>query len=84
MWRLARWVKIQNYLPKFLPSLLDLKCPNGVLTITREIKTQAFRSHFFPDPEETENLNIESSNYPFPLDLPRIIQADEIREIMRK
>ncbi len=38
----------------------------------------------FSDPEEIENLNIRFSNYPPPLNLPRVIQTDEIREIIRK
>jgi hypothetical protein len=81
---MAKWAKTQSYLPKFLLSLPDLKCPNGDLAITREVKAYALRNYIFPDPEAIGHTDIRFFIYPFSLDLLKVIQADEIQEIMRK
>jgi hypothetical protein len=39
---------------------------------------------FFPDSEAIDYTNIKFSIYLFSLDLSKVIQADEIREIIRK
>jgi hypothetical protein len=41
-------------------------------------------NYFFPNSEASGRTNIKFSIYLFSLNLPKIIQADEIREIMRK
>jgi hypothetical protein len=77
-------MKIQNYFFKFLLSLPDLKCPNGDLTITREIKAYTLRNYFFPNSEAIGHMDIKFSIYSPRLNLLKAIQVNEIREIMHK
>jgi hypothetical protein len=77
-------MKIQNYLPKFLLSLPDLKYLNGDLIIIRKVKVHTLHNHFFPNFEAIGHINIRFPTYPSPLNLSKTIQANEIREIIRK
>jgi hypothetical protein len=75
-------MKIQSYFSKFLLISPDLKCSNDDLAITRKIKAHMLRNYFFPNSEMIGYTNIKKKF--FPLDLSKIIQIYEIREIIRK
>ena len=81
LWKLAKWAKKRGDASQaFTPALQQ---PDGTFASEPEEKAELLRAAFFPTPPEADLSDIESYEYPEPLQMPLITEQEVSNAILQ-
>ena len=84
MWKLARWARTGASEPPPLPQFPPMQEREDVQHDSNEAKADILASHFFPPPRDTDLDDIEGHLYPAELDVPQMVTADEVTQVLKQ